>query len=196
MSNLLEHDVVVVKERVGLFRAANAYDLYDESGAEIGTAIEEIPNLLVKLLKFTDFKTSTPFEVPVKDRTGATILVIRRGWTIFRSRVEVLDGRGTPLGYFQQRLLSVGGKFELFLPDDTSAATVKGNLIGWDFSFQDPAGNDLGAIDKKWSGMAKELFTTADTYVLRLAPGGGPNVRMLLLAAALCVDMVLKERGR
>ena len=196
MSALFEHDVVVVKERVGLFRAGNAFDLYDEAGQTIGGAVEEVPNPLVKFLKFTDYKRITPFELEVKDAMGATALVLRRGWTFWRSRVTVADGAGTDLGYFQQRLLTIGGKFELFLPDGTPAATVKGNLIGWDFAFQGPAGEELGRIDKQWGGFAKEIFTSADTYVLHLAPGGGPGVRMLLIAAALCVDMVLKEQGR
>jgi uncharacterized protein YxjI len=50
-------------------------------------------------------------------------------------------------------------------------------------------------VTKKWAGLAKELFTTADNYVLKITddiPADQP-VRLLILAAVTCIDMVLKE---
>ena len=43
--------------------------------------------------------------------------------------------------------------------------------------------------------MAKELFTSADNYVVHIERSRIKDVRhvQLLLAAALCIDMVLKE---
>ncbi len=43
--------------------------------------------------------------------------------------------------------------------------------------------------------MGKELFTSADNYVLQIAPDVPADnpVRILIMAAVLCVDMVLKE---
>lgn len=54
---------------------------------------------------------------------------------------------------------------------------------------------ELASVSKKWAGLGKELFTSADNYVLRIAdevPKDSP-LRLLLLAAVLCIDMVLKE---
>ena len=50
-------------------------------------------------------------------------------------------------------------------------------------------------MTKKWAGMGKELFTSADNYVLQISdnvPADNP-VRQLILAAVMCIDMVLKE---
>ena len=43
--------------------------------------------------------------------------------------------------------------------------------------------------------MAKELFTSADNYMLTIAPEVAPedDIRHLILGAVLCIDMVLKE---
>ena len=43
--------------------------------------------------------------------------------------------------------------------------------------------------------MGKELFTSADNYVLEISNTvpSGSGVRKLILAAVLCIDMVLKE---
>ncbi len=53
----------------------------------------------------------------------------------------------------------------------------------------------LGVVTKKWAGVGKELFTTADNYMISLsdrAPSG-PDHAPLLLAAGLAIDIVFKE---
>ena len=55
--------------------------------------------------------------------------------------------------------------------------------------------SELAQVSKKWSGIGKELFTSADNYVLEMSdsvPTDNP-VRQLILAAVMCIDMVLKE---
>ena len=55
--------------------------------------------------------------------------------------------------------------------------------------------HQLAHVSKKWSGLGKELFTSADNYVLEIsdAVGDDENARKLILAAVMCIDMVLKE---
>jgi uncharacterized protein YxjI len=53
----------------------------------------------------------------------------------------------------------------------------------------------LRLVTKKWSGLGKELFTSADNYVLQISndvPADNP-LRMLIMAAVMCIDLVLKE---
>ena len=50
-------------------------------------------------------------------------------------------------------------------------------------------------VTKKWAGLGKELFTSADNYMLAInetVPAGDPT-RLLILAAVMCIDMVMKE---
>ena len=44
-------------------------------------------------------------------------------------------------------------------------------------------------------GLGKELFTTADNYMLSIDRAVAPDdkVRQLIMAAVMCIDMVLKE---
>jgi len=196
--SLLQQKTFFVKERVGYFKAANAYDVLDPaSGQLLGTVQETIPNFLIKLLKFTDFKASLPFTVNVSEKDGTNLLTIKRGFTIFRSRVDVLDGQGRKIGSYQQRLLSIGGKLEVFDATDQSIAMLQGDWKGWDFTFSDKQGRTLAKVTKKWAGLGKELFTTADQYVVDVGPEvTDPALKKLILAAAFCVDMVFKEKGR
>jgi len=52
-------------------------------------------------------------------------------------------------------------------------------------------------VTKKWAGFGKELFTSADNYVISLSDHAPKerNVAALLLAAGLAIDIVYKEKG-
>ncbi len=194
--SLLNRNTFFVKEHVGYFKAANAYDVLDPAtGQIIGTVRENIPNFFIKLLKFTDLKTILPFTVDIFDDDGKKLVTLKRSFTFFRSNVNVLDANQQKIGRFQQRLLSFGGKFEVLDRTDLPVAMLEGNWKGWDFKFKDKQGREIGKVTKKWAGLGKELFTTADNYVVDISPQAGDEVlKKLVLSAAFCVDMVLKER--
>ena len=56
-------------------------------------------------------------------------------------------------------------------------------------------GVEYGHVSKEWAGMGKELFTSADNYMLEINENVPPDhpMRQLIVAAVLCIDMVLKE---
>ncbi|MBU4075236.1 MAG: RNAase, partial [Euryarchaeota archaeon] len=83
--SLLNRNTFFVREHVGYFKAANAYDVLDPAtGQIIGTVRETIPNLFIKLLKFTGLKTSLPFTVDIFDDDGKKLVTLKRGFTLFR----------------------------------------------------------------------------------------------------------------
>jgi uncharacterized protein YxjI len=72
--------------------------------------------------------------------------------------------------------------------------TLKGNFIGWDFKISKDD-QEWANITKKWAGIGKELFTSADNYILEinhLVPKDD-KVRTIMLGAVLCIDFLLKE---
>jgi uncharacterized protein YxjI len=195
MNSLLNKNVFFVKEHTGIFKAANNYDIYDPETREIILECRE-PNLgfLTRLIRFTDYKTHTPFEVIIS-ANGEKILTIKRGISIFLSTVKVLDENDILIGTFKQKLFSIGGKFDVLDPQDQVLCSLKGSWTGWDFRFSKD-NIELAQVTKKWAGVGKELFTTADNYVLAIndsVPANNP-VRQMILAAVMCIDMVLKER--
>lgn len=192
---MLDKHTYLVKERVGLAKLHESFDIHDaESGELLATAVEEASPLR-KALKLLVNKRTLPFEIDLTDASGKQILKIERGFTLLRSRIRVHDERGDLLGTFKQRLLSIGGRFELFDEHDRKVADIKGNIIGWNFKFLDESGKELGQVSKKWAGMGKEFFTSADNYVVALSRDVDPvGTGPLMLAAALCIDMALKEQ--
>lgn len=195
-TNVLAGNTFFVKEHVGIFKAANNYDIYDPATQHIVMECrEERLGWFTKLLRFTDYKVFTPFDIEVRTPQGEKVVQVTRGVTFLRSRVQVLGPRGEPLGYFRQRLFSVGGRFDLHDTTDQVVCTLKGKWTSWEFTFA--AGEvELARVTKKWAGLGKELFTSADNYMLTISdkvPAESP-VRRLILAAVMCIDMVLKER--
>jgi hypothetical protein len=75
-------------------------------------------------------------------------------------------------------------------------AQVKGDWKGWNFQLLDANGGELGVITKKWAGIGRELFTSADNYMISLSDATGIHAGnvVLLLAAGLAIDVVFKEK--
>ena len=195
MHESLNKNLFLVKEHVGLFKAANNYDIHDPQTGEIIMHCRE-DNLggFTKLLRFTEYKRLTPFDVRITTPDGQQLVRITRGITFLRSRVTVLDGDEQVIGGFRQKLLSIGGAFDLLDAEDKVICRLVGKWTGWDFRFM--AGDtEFAHITKKWAGVGKELFTSADNYILEITEAVPPDnrVRLLILAAVTCIDMVLKE---
>ena len=195
MHPLLRQNTFIVKEHVGLFKAANNFDIYSPDTGQIIMHCRE-PNLgiITKLLRFTDYKRMTPFEVVISTPDGKPVVTVRRGISLLWSTVRVYDETDTLIGTFKQKLFSIGGAFSVLDAMDQPLCTLQGKWTGWEFKFLQ-GGKELALVSKKWAGLGKELFTTADNYVLSVSPSVAEQapVRGLILAAVMCIDMVLKE---
>ena len=196
MHPLLNRNLYFVKEHVGFFKAANNYDILDpDTGQEILHCREERLGMITKLLRFTDYRTMTPFHIDIKTPEGQPVLSVKRGVSVFLSKVDVLDENDQRLGGFKQKFFSIGGSFKVLSANDEVLCELKGSWRNWDFTFL--AGDtQLGKVSKKWAGIGKELFTSADNYILEISDAVPPDhpLRQLIVGAVMCIDMVLKER--
>lgn len=187
----------VIKEHVGLLKLSDTYDIYDAATQEKVALARENISAFIKILRLFVNKQLLPTRVTVTrdDERGPLLFEIKRPITFLRSTVSVFDAAGTRLGYFKSKLFSLGGGFHVYDVKDQRFAEVKGDWKGWNFKFLDPNGNELGTVSKKWAGLAKELFTSADTYFVTIDDSlrEERTATILLLAAALAIDVVFKE---
>jgi len=196
MHPALNKNLYFVKEHVKMFKAANSFDVFDPQTSElILQCREENLGFFTKMFRFTDYKRMTPFNMEIKTPSGATILTVRRGVSWFLSTVEVIDEQNQLIGKFKQKFFSIGGKFEVLDASERTLCTLKGKWTSWDFKFIANDGKEFATVTKKWSGIGKELFTSADNYILQINPEVPTNhaLRMLIMAAVMCIDLVLKE---
>jgi len=191
----LHQNLYLVKEHVGMFKAANNFDIFNaETGQEILHCREDRLGILTKLFRFTDYKRMTPFDVEIRTPAGEPVVNVRRGVSVFLSKVAVLDGNQQVLGGFQQKLFSIGGAFSVLGANGDKLCDLKGKWTGWDFRFM-AGDNELAHVTKKWAGIGKEMFTSADNYILQISDSVPPDnpVRALIMASVMCIDLVLKE---
>jgi uncharacterized protein YxjI len=196
MNPILNKNLYFIKEKVGMFKAANSYDILDPETSQILMTSTE-PNLgfFTKMFRFTKYKSMTAFNVVVATTSNQNVLNLKRGVTIFRSEVQVFDDKDRQIGTFKQKLWSMGGKFEVYDMQQKQVCLVEGKWTGWDFKFTRD-NQEIAIVTKKWAGLGKELFTTADNYILEIKENVAPEdtIRQFIMAAVLCIDMVLKER--
>ena len=192
---LLDRKTFFIREQVGFLKLTDAYDILDpQTQQPIGIAKEEPPGW-AKFLRVVVDKRFLPTAVNVYEREGGPPVFTIRRRGVFIGKVTITDGRGQPLGYFKAKTFSLTGGFNVFDNMDRQIAEVKGDWKGWNFKFLSKDGRELGVVTKKWAGMGRELFTSADNYIISLGDveAGKSDAAVLLLAAGLAIDVVFKE---
>ncbi len=196
---MLNRKAFFIREHVAFMKLSGAYDILDpETQQQLGIAKEK-PGLLIHVLRFLFRKQSLPTKVFVYEgnsfeRDDMLLFSIARGLPLFRTKVKVLDREGKLVGWFRSKIFTLSGAFSVFDASGNKVALVKGDWKGWNFRMTDKSGNEIGVVTKKWAGIGKEIFTSADNYIISLNEEPTPALAAILLAAGLAVDLVYKER--
>jgi uncharacterized protein YxjI len=193
---LLEHKEFFIREHVSFMKLVDRYDILDpQTQQPIGVAKEEPPEW-AKYLRIILNKSMLPTTINVyENENEPPLFSIHKPFTLFQSKVTIVDRNGTSLGWFKGKFFSLGGGFWVHNAQDQCVAEIKGDWKGWDFKFLSSKGEEIGRVTKKWAGIGKELFTSADNYMISLShiPEGQQAAAILLLAAGLAIDTVYKE---
>jgi uncharacterized protein YxjI len=199
---VLEANAFVVKEHVKFISTTATYDILDpHTGNVLGTAQEQVGGL-VKVLRWFVSRHLMPARVEVREKPDdSLVFTIRRRGYLFRSNVEVLDAQGELVGTFRSKVLTISGGFHIYDKDGKHFAEIKGKWLGFDYRFVTRDGAvELGRVSKKLGAgwVLKELFTSADTYAVEASPdlADEPLAKMLVLAAALAIDLIYKSESR
>ena len=197
MDSILEKNLYLFKEHLGLIKAHNNYDIFDpESKEMILHCREKNLNIFYKIVRIflKDYKRMTPFEIEIKGLTGKKILKVKKGVSLILSKIQVYDENDNIVGIFKQRLFPFGNNFDMLDKSENLVCKLKGNFIGWNFKFL-KGDSEVGIVTKKWAGIGKEMFTSADNYILEIKDKVEKDspLRLLILAAVICIDMVIKE---
>jgi uncharacterized protein YxjI len=177
------------------FEAPNRYALLTERGELAGMAAEYPGGGKGQLSRWF-LRSRRPFEMGIyaAGESRYPLLVLRRPWTWWLSRLVVEDADGKTLGIVKQRFTFVRRRFDVESPDGRVLARIRGPILHpWTFVLETPGvGRELGRIEKKWSGMTSEVFTNADTFLVTL-PQTDPVLKRLAIGAAVLVDFLFFE---
>ena len=195
INSLLQRNSFFIKEHLGMFKLSNNYDVYDSNRKEIIlNCREQKASQLTKLFRFDkSTKIFTPFNLKITSSLGSSLLSVKKDWHFLYAKVSVFDEKDKLIGYFKQQNI-LGGfsgiQFNAYDIKDKFLFKFKGQ---YNFKLVNDQ-EDLGSIVKEWK-TAKEIFTSADDYVLEINDTVSKNdfSRYFLLAAVFCIDMVLHE---
>lgn len=188
-----ESDSYFIDEKVNFLKFANEYKIYDKEAVQIGMVKQRL-SAGQKALRMLINKAMMPFYLEIVDHEGIVQSSIRRGWTFFMSKISVFDGNQTLVGTIQQKFKLFKPTFKIFDPNGIQIAEITGDWKAWNFTIKDAHGAQIGTVNKKWAGLAKEFFTTADKYNVTIDQSyPEDNNKILILSSAITIDMVLKE---
>lgn len=193
-TSVLQAPTIVVEQRRKFFEMRNQYRIFDETGSQIGAMEQEKQSALAFLARLGgDLDVALPVTLNVLDSDGAPILVFHKPW--FSMALHVSKPDGMRLGTISKRIRLGKARFNLVDTSGSEVGEVRAeNWRARDFGVFDAAGTEVARVTKKWRGLATEVFTDADTYVVNLNQNVSDPLRSLTLAASLAIDLVMKQK--
>jgi len=176
--------------------AKNVYVVYDESGSPV-FEVKEQGSGIGSIFKRIFMGAYRPFTSHVQDLSGQQhVMVIQRPFRFIFHRIDVHDAQGTKIGAIQRRWTWFRRKYDVEGPDGAVIAHLFGPILRpWTFEVQLPGSAvEMGVVQKKWSGLLKEAFTEADNFWVEMDRIPDPQLRALLFAATVLIDIVHFER--
>lgn len=195
MSGLLGRNVLVIEQKPKFVELTNEYRVLDEAGREIGVIRQEGQSKARKLLRLvSSVDQFLTHRLSMYDAAGGKVLDIVRPAKVLKSRVQVLDGAGTERGWIVQENVVGKKRFGLQGTGGERLGSINAeNWRSWDFAIEDAGGREVGRITKRWAGILREGFTTADRYLLHVAIEVPTDLRLLMFASAAGIDTALKQ---
>jgi uncharacterized protein YxjI len=194
--SLYEQPVLVVNQKTKLIELTNEYAVFDGQGQQIGAVVQVGQSPLRKAVRFfSELDQFLTHRLEVRDATGP-VLVLTRPAKIAKSRIVVERPDGSPVGGIVQANVFGKIRFDLVSGGQVVGAIQAENWRAWDFAIVDAAGTEVARITKRWEGLARTLFTTADKYVVHVHYRLPEPLASMVIASALTVDTALKQDER
>jgi hypothetical protein len=149
---------------------------------------------LLRLVSSVDQFLTHHFDIT--DASDSLVMSVTRPAKILKSTVLINDSTGAEIGRIVQE--NVFGKIHFALESGGAkiGAIKAENWRAWNFAIEDASGREVARITKKYTGLAREMFTTADSYVVEIHEIPSQPLHSLIIAAALSIDTALKQDSR
>jgi uncharacterized protein YxjI len=175
------------------WESKNSYGVFDEDGHHVLQVKENggFVNVLLRML----LQTARPFSATVFDNPiPRPLLQLRRPFRFLFHRIDVATAGGEVVGSVVRRWSWIRRVYSVQDAEGKEVAILFGPFFRpWTFEVR-IGERVIGTLQKKWSGLLKELVTDADNFVLEL-PDAPPQVKVLVFAATVLVDVVHFEKA-
>ncbi len=190
----IDNQSFIIKERVAIIQ--DSYKISAPDGHFLGE-VRQNKSFSNFILGYFFSERTRPCELIVYDANDTKICSIRKGWTIFRIKVTIRDAEDKKLAYYRKDLINIfTPKFTVYNIEGRKIARIKGDIFKWNYEILDTDGREVGSVCKKWNGMIKEFFTTADKYRVDISASvTNQSMRLVIFSVAVATDQLFKEHN-
>lgn len=188
VAGVFDEPVLVINQRGKLVELRAEFAIHDQHGRQLAA---------VRGKRMSS-------RMQVVDMNGNDIIELRREGSVMSSKVAIADANGVKIGRIVPSLswkeLDRDYKFET--PDKQLIGSVFSEDVDRsrarhrhrNFNVQDANGMVVARISKTRAGLAKEMFTKGDNYVLEFPRAVADPLRSLSVAAVLVIDAAFHQQ--
>jgi len=187
---LESHASLTVRQSVEMLQvftgleAKNRYSILDPGGNELLYAYEESGFWGRQFLG-----GHRPLSLKFIDPQGKQELTASLSFFWFFSHLKLQSLQGGVLGRMERRFKLLGRRFDLF-DDKGIVGSIEGPLFRPNTFWVRQGEVDLAKVTKRWSGVSREVFTSADTFEVEyIVPTIPESMRWLILGSAFAIDL-------
>ena len=198
LQTLAQADAIYVKQKFELaeifgFETRNRYQIQTDDGQQFGYCAEPKLSFLDAIMR-QFLGHWRVFDVVGTDMDQQQVFRAHHPFRWFFQRLDIFGAGDRPVGSLQQRFAWFNKKFEFL---DTRGRVIMSMTSPlwkiWTFPIK-KGERDVSVIEKKWTGLTKELFTDADNFRVRFTDMKlTADEKLLLLASAVFVDLLYFE---
>jgi len=186
----LPQKVIIQQEKEMLeiftgFETRNKYSINSETGEKLWYAYEESSTAARLFLK-----KRRPLIIKVIDRKKELVMTIDRRFHWWFPDHTVSTPNGV-LGTIHRKFGFINKLFEIIDNNHKIIKCCSKFPKIWTYNITDQ-GQQVGQILRKWSGLGRELFTDADTFLIDF---GTSKDKKMILATALAIDLNVFEQN-
>lgn len=175
------------------FEARNKYEIKTLEGQSFGFCAEQRRGILGALLRMV-LGHWRSFELHFFSADRQLTLRAVHPFRFFFQRLEVFRPDGQLIGSVQQRFGIFRKAFDL--EDEHGRVILRmesGFLSFWTFPILRGRA-EVATVQKRWSGLLKEMFTDTDNFQITFSPSLSLQERWLVLACGVFVDLQYFEK--
>ena len=185
---------VVVKQEVEMaevftgFETKNKYSINTETGEQLLFAYEE-SNTFKRIF----LKRMRPLVIHIIDNSKNELVSLKKPFALFLPNQKVFENE-KEIASIKKEFTLVKNKFNILYKGQNYLCTSTPRHP-WTFNvFQDS--RQIATIQKKWSGVRKEMFTSADTFFVDFGTVSDAGLKKIILCLSFAIDLTVFERKR
>ena len=172
------------------FETRNKYRILDQNNKDIYYAYEESKFLSRNLLK-----TIRPLKLVIMNKNKQPELIIERSFFIIRPHYIIKLPNVRIIGHVKKTRWWSIYSLNIFDNQGNLKFTCPPQLPKHPWTYDVITNNSkVALIQKKWSGIGKELYSDADNFLLDFGSIKDNNLKQLLLATVFAIDLTRFER--